>query len=910
MVKERDDRPVDVFANQSSQREPLLRAKLTAPPLPERLLSRPGLIERLNEGVRSRLVLICTPAGFGKTTLLRQWQQGATHQMRAFAWVSLDARDNDPHRFWRYVLSALDSLSPGIEAQLLPLLDAPQSSLETLVSNVLNTFSAREQDGVLVLDDYHRIRSSAIHQSTHLLLQYLPPNLHLVVGTRVLPPFSLARLHAHGQVLALDAADLRLTLAESRFFLREFLDLDVPESLLADLEAHTEGWIVGLQLAARAIQRRQDAAIFTARPLLDYFAEEVFSQQPEEVRQFLLATCVLERLYRPLCEVLTEQEHSQDILETLARENLFLFPLDEPYGWYRYHPLFAGFLRISLQQSRPDLLPVLHRRASRWYRQQGMFEDAIAHACAASDFEEAAGLIEQEADARIKSGEIMLVARWLKQLPPAVIQARPRLCLMYVITLLMGGQVKAVEPWLQIAEHRIGRLQHQEEHAALPAMVASIRAVISYQDADLPPLPTPAQAEESISHEVLGWQSLVAYMLGIVYSAKGTVEAATAAYLQAIDLADRSGNALIGQNALDDLARFLVRCGSLHRAFELYQRAPSTSPEPLHHLKAGGLFAVGAGEILREWNDLKAAMSLLLEGIQTCRHMGSMEQLAYGLLSLARVYFALDDTPAAWQVIGEAEQLARYHGLLHIEFLVLVQQVRFRLAAGDHAAAEFHWTQRGGFAQAVSTPYFWATEQLTQVRVSLARGEPEDCLVRLQQVQARAEALRSIHLESLILEAVLLQQKGMITAAIDTLIQALLLAQEEGYIRLFVDEGASIEWLLWKILALHRKGQLPSLSSSLLDYVRQLLAACKDHAHTSLIAPPQEKQALIEPLSEREREIVSWLATGATSQEIARRLSVATGTVKAHLHTIYGKLNVRNRTQAIAAARAAHLLEE
>lgn len=916
MAKERGDILTDdASAVRSSLREPLLKAKLAVPPLSEKLLSRPGLIEQLNEGFRSRLVLVCAPAGFGKTTLLQQWQQCSSHQARSFARVSLDERDNDPYRFWRYVLAALDSFAPGLEARILPLLSSQQSSLETVVMSLLNTFPAVEQDCLLVLDDYHLIGTPTIHQSLQLLLRYLPPALHLVIGTRVQPPFSLARLRAHGQVVELGAADLRLNLAESRLFLRECLERDLPEHLLSDLHAYTEGWIVGLQLAARVLQRSQEpkntVKIFTEgyRPLLEYFAEEVFTHQPDALQQFLLATCLLEQLSGSLCEALTQQDHSHDLLETITRANLFLFPLDEQQGWYRYHPLFANFLRASLQQSRPDLIPVLHQRASQWYRQHGMLDEAIAHTCAASKFEEAATLIEQVADTRIKAGEIMTLVHWLKRLSPTIILARPRLCLIYVVTLLMGCQLKAVEPWLQVAEQHLDKLENEEERSMLPAMIASIRAVVSYQDADIPSLRPLARTKESLSHEVIGWQSLVAYLLGIVYSASGTAEATTAAYLEAIDLATRSGNTLIGQMALDDLARFLVRSGSLHQAFDLYQRALYGSSEPLHHLPARGLLAIGLGDILREWNDLSAATSLLLEGIQMCRQMGTMEQVAYGLLSLARVHFALDDAQAAWQTIGEAEQLAHYYGILHVERLVVAQQARFRLAYGDHTAA-FRWTHRHTFSPDDDHPYLWATEQLTQVRVLLAQGEQEDALVLLKQVQAGAQTLHSIQIECLLLEASLLQQKGMTTTAVNTLIQALMRAQKEGYIRLFVDEGATVEWLLWKILALHRKGQLSSLSPPLLDYVRQLLAVFKDRAPIAPVSPPQEKQALIEPLSEREREILRWLATGATSQEIAQRLSVAVGTVKAHLHTIYGKLNVRNRTQAIAAARAAHLLTE
>lgn len=912
MAKESDDNILDASANKPSQREILLKAKLAVPPLSSRLISRLGLIERLNEGVRARLVLLCAPAGFGKSTLLQLWQQSSSHRAQSFVLVSLDEQDNDPYRFWRYVLAALDSVSPGLEARLVSLISSTPSSLEKLVMGLLNTFPTMEQDCVLVLDDYHLIHTPAIHQSIQLLIRYLPPTLHLVIGTRVQPPFSLARLRAHGQVVELNAADLRLNMAECRQFLRESMELDLPEHLFADLEACTEGWLVGLQLAAYALQRCQERAktvkmlIEGHRPLLEYFAEEVFARQLPAVRQFLLATCLFERLCSSLCEALTEQDQNQDMLETITRENLFLFPLDEPYGWYRYHPLFAGFLRTSLRQSQPALIPVLHQRASRWYRQQGMLDEAIAHACAASDFEEAATLIEHDADARIKAGDIMVVGRWLKKLSPAVIQARPRLCLIYVVTLLMSCQLNAVEPWLQVVEQHLDRLQHEDERSMLPTMVASMRVVVSYQDADIPPLPILVQPDENLSHEAMGWRSLVAYLLGIVYSARGTAEAATAAYCEAIELATRSGNTHLSQAARDDLARFLIRCGSLSQAFDLYQRVPL---EPIHHLPARGLFAAGLGDILRERNDLKAAMGLLLEGIEMCRQMGTMEQVAYGLLSLARVHFALDDVQAVWQTIGEAEQLARIYGISHVEYLVLAQQVRFSLAYGDRTAA-LRWTSRSKVFPVGDALYFWATEQLMQVRVFLSQGEQETALILLKQVQARAGVLHSISIESLILEATLLQQKGTITEAVNTLIQALMHAQKEGYIRLFVDEGAVIEQLLWKILALHRKGQLPEFSASLLDYVRQLLTAFKNHTHVAPVFLSQEKYALVEPLSEREREILHWLATGATSQEIARRLSVAVGTVKAHLHTIYGKLNVRNRTQAIAAARAARVLVE
>src|SRR6266508_896568 len=472
-------------------RDELLATKVNIPRTRPDRLARARLFQRLDEGMARALALVCTPAGFGKTTLLAHW---ATNTNRAVAWLSLDPDHNDPARFWRYVVAALDRAREGLGEQLRPLLTAPTPlSGHGVVTALINQFQAQPDELALVLDDYHVIEEAAIHDSLGFLLRHLPPQLHLVVSSRSDPPLPLARLRARGQLAELRAADLRFTAEETAAFLQEAWGLDLSLEAVAALETRTEGWAVGLQLAALSLRERPDPDAFlgafagTHRYVLDYLSEEVLERQPDRVRAFLLETSVLERLSGPLCDAVTGGSDGQDMLEELERANLFLVPLDEQRRWYRYHHLFAELLRARLQRAEADRVPELHRRAASWCERHGVTDDAIRHALASGDALWAARLVEEHLGETLRRGESAILARWLSLLPDDAIRSRPPLCLAQALLHYHSGHFESTERLLQHAERDVDHDQQPRE-LVVPTeggMVAEIRAAIALLRAEL-----------------------------------------------------------------------------------------------------------------------------------------------------------------------------------------------------------------------------------------------------------------------------------------------------------------------------------------------------------------------------------------------------------------------------------------
>jgi LuxR family maltose regulon positive regulatory protein len=435
---------------------PILTTKLYLPPARPNVVLRPRLVERLNEGLHRKLTLICAPAGFGKTTLLSAWLAGCE---RPVAWLSLDEEDSDPTRFLAYLVSALRTITTTIGETALALLQSSQPPpIDNLLPMLLNEIAIMSQPAVLVLDDYHLLDARPIDQAIALLLEHLPPQLHLVIATREDPPLPLARLRARGQLTELRAADLRFTSIEVTAFFTEVMDLSLAEADIAALEARTEGWIAGLQLAALSMQGHQDVGGFIRafsgdhRYILDYLAEEVLQRQPEQLRSFLLQTSILDRLHGSLCDAVSGQTGGSAQLEALHRGNFFVVLLDDTRQWYRYHHLFAEVLRAYLLAEQPDLISTLHQRASAWYEQHGSSAYAIRHALAAQDFARAADLLELAVPAMRNSRQEAAVLSWLRALPDELIHRRPVLSVAYAWSLLAEGQLNGVEEWLRSAE--------------------------------------------------------------------------------------------------------------------------------------------------------------------------------------------------------------------------------------------------------------------------------------------------------------------------------------------------------------------------------------------------------------------------------------------------------------------------
>jgi len=495
------------------ERDALLATKLHIPRPRAGLVARPRLVERLDEGMARELVLVCTPAGFGKTTLLADWVRGG---QRPVAWLSLDDGDNDPVRFWRHVAAALDTVRPGVAERVVPLLGSLQSaSLDAVVATLVNKLAGMAEGVVLVVDDYHLIEAQSVHASLEYLLEHLPSSLRLVLASRADPPLPLARLRARGQLTELRAADLRFTPTEATAVLRAAVGPDVPEVALAALGERTEGWVAGLQLAALSLRGQLDIDAFVQtfsgshRYVLDYLTEEVLERQPPQLRQFLLETSILDRVCGPLADAVTGRSDSQAILEQVERANLFLIPLDAVRGWWRHHHLFTDLLRARLQQEQPARMLELHLAAAAWYERHELVDEAMRHALAAGDTTRAARLIEQHFEALLGRNEDATLRRWLELLPADAVRSRPRLCLAQAFWALLGGRVEAVERLLDAAEQAVADADDGPYEPSIgrdASLVANIPAAIA---ACTPPWPnsavTPSRPSRSPARPWPSW---------------------------------------------------------------------------------------------------------------------------------------------------------------------------------------------------------------------------------------------------------------------------------------------------------------------------------------------------------------------------------------------------------------------
>jgi LuxR family maltose regulon positive regulatory protein len=943
----------------------LLSTKLFIPAARASRVTRPRLNARLDDAMRSggKLLLVCAPAGFGKTTLLTDWltqeqgPQATTHNETLLgaasraahpAWVSLDAADNDPARFWSYLLAALDWALPGVGEPARLALQAPQpppiETLLTLLINALAEAVPRPGPVVLVLDDYHVISMPAIHAALTFLLDQLPPQLYIVLISRADPPLPLARWRARNQLVEVRAADLRFTPAEVARFFSEVMRLPLAAPDVAALETRTEGWAAGLHLAALAMQDRADPSGFVAalagshRFVVDYLVEEVFTRQPPHIQTFLLQTALLDRMCGPLCDAVlgltTERDpaaapasagsFSQLILHELERANLFTIALDDERHWYRYHHLFADVLRSRLQsRATAAELTTLHRRASAWYEQHELLPEAVRHALTGHDWEHAASLIAYATETIMRRGQVHTLLAWLNALPDDIVRARPDLCIYHAAALMNTNQLAAAAARLQEAEQAVHGDMPADQARLLLGRVAMVRANLARAAGDLARCVTLArQALDLIPEADVMVRASAMVNAARAYMVSGDVTpemerlAATV-----VGQARASGNPLVILTAITNLARLQALQGQLHRAAATYADAvPASSAQGgLAALAGSPAYYFGLGELLREWNELDAAERHLVQGMDLV--LGTLtvdaDLIGRGAIALARL------KQARGQHAGATEALEAFANLAHERdyFAGLVPrgaavEAQLCLAQGDLRGATY-WADVSGLGADDELSFLRETEYLTLARVRIAqgRGAPlashlHEALQLLERLLAAAEAgarMGSV-IEIMMLRALARQAQGDVAAALKALTSALDLAESAGYIRLFVDEGAPMAALL---AAAAHHGIAPA-------YVARLLAAFpsdelhvtrgKGEPHSQLVAHGASLIRLVEPLSEREREILQLVAAGHSNQVIADTLIIAIGTVKKHINNIYGKLAVSSRTQALARAHELHLL--
>ena len=908
----------------AAERDVLLATKLNVPGPRPGFVPRPRLADRLDEGLGRGLVLVCAPAGSGKTALLADW---ARCGRRPVAWLSLDAGDNDPARFWRHAVAALDGVYPGIGERVGPLLGPPPPpSFERLVTALVNELTARPEVGevLLVLDDYHLVGSQPVHASVGFLLEHLPPGLRPVLASRADPPLALARLRACGQLAELRAAELRFTAGEAAAILREAAGADLPDAAVAALAARTEGWATGLQLAGLSLRGRADVAGFVAaftgshRYVLDYLAEEVLDSQTEQIRAFLLETSVLERLSGELCDAVTGRSDGQAMLEQVERAGLFLVPLDEVRGWWRYHHLFADLLRARLQQQQPGRAAALHRAAATWSDEHGLADDAVRHAAAAGDTAWTARLIEQHFNAVFYlRGEGATMQRWLAALPAELVWSRPRLLLAQAGLATHAGRVEEVEPLLVAAERAsagvaeelfeptVGRAASMLVN--VPALIALCRSYLAQLRGDPEStaefasraLAKLGEGEWMLSSAVQGFLATSEWLRGQLAEAEGGFESSIAGWRAAGQLTVTAWRRYLlcrvqgAQGRLDAAAR------TCQQALEV-AAAPGRPPLP-----AAGPAYVGLGEVAYQRNELEVALRHVTEGIALCRQFVYTSPLAAGLVTLAWIRQATGDPAGALDAIAEAERAAAGPpGLLN---QVLAQRARLLLAQGDIAAA-VRWTKERGLAADNEPAYPREPEHVVLARVLLALGRPGEALALLDRlsVAAVSQDRTGSLIELSALRALALAAIGEEAAAVAALAGALTLACPQGYVRVFADEGPPMAALIARLAAAQRAEHAAARSVPLGCLARLMHAFDGQHAgpRGSAAAVP----GIVEPLTARELEVLQMLAAGRSNQAIAAELVVTLDTVKKHVSHVLGKLGAANRTEAVARARALSLI--
>jgi LuxR family maltose regulon positive regulatory protein len=906
----------------------LLETKFYIPRSRRDLVPRPRLGERLDRGAASKLMLVSAPAGFGKTTLLTEWLAagpGAPGDQRRAAWLSLDRGDNDLASFWTYVIAALRTPVPGVGENALALLQAsrPQPT-ETVLTALLNDLSAVAGEIVLVLDDYHVIDARDVQDGMAFLLDHLPPGLHVVIAGRADPPLPLARLRARGQLAEIRAAELRFTPDEAAEYLNEMMGLQLTAREVATLEGRTEGWIAALQLAALSMRGRDDMAGFIAgfagddRYVVDYLAEEVLQRQPDDVQAFLLQTSILGRLSGPLCDAVTGQGGGKAMLEALDRGNLFLVPLDDRRRWYRYHHLFADVLQARLLDERPGEVPDLHRRASAWYQQNGESSVAIGHALAARDFDLAADLIERTIPAMRITRQEATVHSWLKALPDEVVRVRPMLSFAVAGALLTGGEPEEVEVRLRDAERWLTEpaatgegsparpagmvVADEQEFRRLPGAIELYRSALALVRGDVPG--TVRHARRTLDHALAedhGVRAGAAGFLGLAFWTSGDLEAAQSAWAECAAGLRRSGQIadIFGcAIAMADIRLAQGRLGEAMRTYEQALQRASEQDGPV--LRGTADMYVGMSEVRREYDDLQAATQWLLRSQELGDHLGLPQNRCRWRVAMARIRQAEGDLGGALDLLNEAERL--YEG----DFFPNVRPVpalraRVWIAQGRLGEA-LGWARERGLSADDDLSYLREFEHVTLARVLLARHSDERAE---QSVHEAARLLERLLLaaegggrtgrviEILVLQALVHQTLRAVPAALACLERAVTLAEPEGYVRVFADEGPPMASLL-RTLAKHGTAG---------NYVRRLLAAATETGHDRPVG-----QDLIEPLSERELDVLRLLGTELDGPAIARELMVSLNTVRTHTKHIYAKLAVTNRRTAVRRAAELDLL--
>jgi LuxR family maltose regulon positive regulatory protein len=914
----------------------LLRTKLFIPRPRKNLVSRPRLIDCLNTGSEKKLTLIAAPAGFGKTTLLSEW---IPQSPRCVTWLSLDQGDDDPVRFWTYFISSLQELRSDLGRSALARLQSPQASpIASILTTLLNEMTEFPDRFAIVLDDYHTVESQQIHDALTFLVDHLPGNMHLVLTTRVDPPIPLARLRAQDQLVELRASDLRFGLNETDSFLNRAMGLNLSSTEVLALETRTEGWIAGLQIAALSLQDHTDVSGFirtfsgSHRHILGYLADEVLNQCSEETLNFLLHTSILDRMCGPLCEAVTGQSGSQRMLEALEHANLFIMPLDEECKWYRYHHLFTEVLQQRLHKLHPNQLSELYQRASLWHEQEGLMAEAVNYAMAARDFDRVADLVEAVGITLFAQPAIQSSLQgWLAALPAEVVRSRPRLNLIRAWQHFDQSDISAAIRFVNEAELLVESPHTDIEVRDVQNITGSIAAMRAFlytftRDPDLDQVMNWAKtALTGLELDRSSFRGLAAAALAFVYVYRGGLAEVERASSQAAEAAQAAGNVYLATFAT--VTRILIM-----RAMGQYRNATALCRQALEWMTDHNAYDspsmsalnTALADLLRETNHLEEARHYAELSLRQADHGSNPAQVLFCRFALARVKQAQGDWDDASDLLAQVSaRLPKDSPMLH-PAMIDAASAQWQIMRG-HLAPALHWAQATDWEEVslasirTSSDLVWRCEHLwiARAQVLIAHGRAagnhsllEEVQSQLKRQQASAEAIGLIWLQTklIVLQAAAGHALGDTLQATACLQQALSLAESEGYMRVFVDEGEPMQRLLTELRADNKSQIANSLNneSHILAYLDKLLAAFRQPVSTDR----SKDGVIVEPLSERELDILRLIATGRSNQEIADVLVIAVSTVKTHINNLYSKLGTNRRTEAIATARKMGLLTE
>ena len=897
---------------------PLVRTKFFVPRLRRGLVARSRLSIRLDAGAEAKVLLVSAPAGFGKTTAVVAWlEQAPKHS--SVAWLSLDEGDRQAPVFWTYLVTALEAAAPGVSDDLIDMMQSLNAPMPSLLATMLNALGELTEDLYLVLDDYHLVDGPGIDEGMAYLLEHLPPRVHIVLITRADPGLPLARLRARGDLVEIRAADLRFTPVEvSAFF--QATGLALTGSQIASLEARTEGWVAALQLAALSMQGMPDIPRFIQgfagdnRYVVDYLVEEVLARQAEEVRTFLLQTSVLDRLSGDLCDAVTGRTGGREMLETVSHANLFLVRLDDTGTWFRYHHLFADVLRAHLRDERPEQFRDLHAGASRWYEREGEALPAVRHALLAGDVERAAGLAELAAPGLLRDRHEAIVRGWLDVIPDKLVRARPVLAIGFIGALMLSGEFEGVPTRLAEVEHwlRPGPVggaapgmvvADRAELQRLPGLVEQYRAALALIGGDRAATHSHARrAIERAAPDDHLTRAGASVLSGLASWGAGDLGRALDAYAAGMEGLRRAGNTSDVLGCAIAIADIQITQGRLSEALATFRQGIAWASHGPGVVRGTPDMHVGISQVLLERDDVGGAMQSIERCQELGEHLGLPQNPYRWRRALAQVRARQGNFDAAIQLVEQAE--AVHFGDFSPNATPLrALKARFQCVRGDVGSA-WQWAREQGITAADELSYLHEYEHITLARVLLSRFTTQDDRASLQ---AAAELLGRLRLAAeeggrtgSVIEILVLQSlagqyaRGGREEALAPLELALMLAEPEGYVRVFVAEGPSMGALLQRLAK--AKPNWAYLRSLIGAYLTQPKYAGDDRAGRG------STQGLIDPLSGRELEVLRLLSSDLDGPGLARHLVVSLNTVRTHTRNIYAKLGVSSRQAAVRRA--------